>query len=168
MNFHIRNEQVSDIQSIFDLTELAFRNQEYSSHTEQFIVNALRETKHLTLSLVAESDHQIIGHIAFSPVQISDGTKNWYGLGPVSVIPESQSKGIGSKLILKGLEALKNLGATGCVLLGDPEYYVRFGFKPDPRLILEGVPAEYFQILSFNEDVPTGIVIYTDAFNATT
>ncbi|OJU86256.1 MAG: GNAT family N-acetyltransferase, partial [Acinetobacter sp. 39-4] len=136
-------------------------------HTEQFIVNALRESKQLTVSLVVETQGKVIGHIAFSPVSISDGTTNWYGLGPISVLPEYQGKGIGSKLMKEGLNRIKALNAKGCVLLGDPNYYGKFGFKADTRLILEGVPAEYFQILAFTDYVPSGYVIYSDAFNAT-
>lgn len=167
MNIQIRNEQNTDIQAIFDLTQKAFNDLEHSSHTEQFIVNALRESKQLTLSLVAEINNQVVGHIAFSPVRISDETTGWYGLGPVSVLTEFQGKGIGSKLIRSALEALKDLDALGCVLLGDPNYYGKFGFKADARLILEGVPAEYFQILPFTDDIPSGTVVYDDAFNAT-
>lgn len=167
MNIQIRDEQNTDIQAIFDLTKAAFSEVQYSSHTEQFIVNALREGHQLTLSLVAEINNQVVGNIAFSPVSISDGTTGWYGLGPVSVLPEFQGKGIGAKLILSGLEALKDLDALGCVLLGDPNYYGKFGFKADARLILEGVPAEYFQILPFTNHIPSGTVTYDDAFNAT-
>lgn len=167
MNFHIRNEQTSDIQAIFNLTEVAFKDQQYSSHTEQFIVNALRNSGQLTLSLVAEYNDEVIGHIAFSPVSISDGSTGWYGLGPVSVLPKYQGQGVGSKLINDGLAALKNLGAAGCVLLGEPEYYGRFGFRADSRLVLENVPAEYFQVLAFSETIPTGSVVYAEAFNAT-
>ena len=103
MNIQIRDEQDTDIQAIFDLTKAAFNDEEHSSHTEQFIVNALRATKQLTVSLVAETQGKIVGHIAFSPVSISDGTTDWYGLGPISVIPEYQRKGIGSELMKEGL-----------------------------------------------------------------
>ncbi|MCH7313368.1 bifunctional HD family hydrolase/GNAT family N-acetyltransferase [Acinetobacter sp. ANC 3882] len=167
MNILIRDENISDIQSIFTLTQAAFETVEHSSHTEQFIVNALRDSNQLTLSLVAIHNHKLVGHIAFSPVKISDGTTGWYGLGPVSVLPEYQSQGVGSKLIRTGIEALKDLDAVGCVLLGEPEYYDRFGFKADSRLRLADVPAEYFQVLPFTEHVPTGEVVYADAFHAT-
>jgi putative acetyltransferase len=167
MNISIRNEQPSDIPNIFKLTQAAFKDIEYSSHTEQFIVNALRDSQQLTVSLVAEYEGQIIGHIAFSPVSISDGTTNWYGLGPVSVQPEFQNQGVGSQLIHAGLDKLKTLEAAGCVLLGDPEYYARFGFKAKPELVLQGVPAEYLQTLSFTEKMPHGDVVYAEAFNAT-
>ena len=167
MNISIRNEQPSDVPNIFKLTQAAFKDIEYSSHTEQFIVNALRDSQQLTVSLVAEYEGQIVGHIAFSPVSISDGTTNWYGLGPVSVQPEFQNQGVGSQLIHTGLEKLKTLKVAGCVLLGDPEYYARFGFKAKPELVLQGVPAEYFQTLSFTEKMPLGDVVYAEAFNAT-
>ncbi|MHA3982280.1 GNAT family N-acetyltransferase [Acinetobacter venetianus] len=167
MNIQIRDEQNTDIQAIFDLTTAAFNDEEHSSHTEQFIVNALRAAKQLTVSLVAETQGKIVGHIAFSPVSISDGTTDWYGLGPISVLPEYQGKGIGSELMNEGLNRIKTLNAKGCVLLGDPNYYGKFGFKADTRLILEGVPAKYFQILAFTNYVPSGFVIYSDAFNAT-
>lgn len=167
MNISIRNEQPSDIPNIFELTQAAFKDIEYSSHTEQFIVNALRDSQQLTVSLVAEYEGQIVGHIAFSPVSISDGTTDWYGLGPVSVQPEFQNQGVGSQLIHTGLEKLKTLKAAGCVLLGDPEYYARFGFKAKPELVLQGVPAEYFQTLSFTEKISHGDVVYAEAFNAT-
>lgn len=167
MNISIRNEQPSDIPNIFKLTQAAFKDIEYSSHTEQFIVNALRDSQQLTVSLVAEYEGQFVGHIAFSPVSISDGTTDWYGLGPVSVQPEFQNQGVGSQLIHAGLDKLKTLEAAGCVLLGDPEYYARFGFKAKPELVLQGVPAEYFQTLSFTEKMPHGDVVYAEAFNAT-
>ncbi|WP_227519129.1 GNAT family N-acetyltransferase [Acinetobacter sp. WCHA29] len=152
---------------MFNLTEIAFKDQQYSSHTEQFIVNALRNSGQLTLSLVAEYNNKVIGHIAFSPVSISDQSTGWYGLGLVSVLPEYQGQGVGSKLINDGLAALKDLGAAGCVLLDEPEYYGRFGFKADPRLVLENVPAEYFQVLAFSETIPTDSIVYAEAFNAT-
>lgn len=167
MNIQIRDEKLADIPSIFNLTQQAFAGLEHSSHTEQFIVNALRNSGQLSLSLVALSNNRLIGHIAFSPVQISDGSKGWYGLGPVSVLPEYQGQGVGTQLIHAGLEALKDLDALGCVLLGDPAYYGKFGFKANTSVILSGVPAEYFQILPFTARIPKGEVFYADAFNAT-
>src|SRR5512136_2407212 len=94
----IRSETEADVNAITGVTIAAFKTLEISNHTEQFIVAALRAAKALTLSLVAEADGRVIGHIAFSPVSISDGTPNWYGLGPVSVLPEHQRKGIGKAL----------------------------------------------------------------------
>ena len=167
MNIRIRNEQNTDIQAIFDLTQSAFSQVEYSSHTEQFIVNALRENNQLTLSLIAEINNQVVGHIAFSPVSISDGATDWYGLGPISVAPEYQQRGVGTALMKQVIQQLQQLDAAGCVLLGDPHYYAKFGFKPHENLTLANVPAEYFQVLVFKQPVPQGEVKYHAAFEAT-
>jgi putative acetyltransferase len=162
----IRNEIDTDIEAITDVTITAFLNAEHTSHTEQFIVSALRNSNVLTISIVAELDDNIIGHVAVSPVSISNGSKNWYGLGPISVSPDYQSQGIGSLLMHSALDALREKSAAGCVLLGDPNFYCRFGFKPDPMLVLPGVPPEYFQAVSFTDQFPVGIVAYHEAFNA--
>jgi putative acetyltransferase len=103
--FFIRSEKDADIDAITTVTVAAFRTLEVSNQTEQFIIEALRAAKALTVSLVAESNDCVVGHIAFSPVTISDGTRNWYGLGPVSVLPEYQRQGIGKALIREGLSA---------------------------------------------------------------
>ena len=102
----IRNETHDDVCAITEVTIAAFKTLEISHHTEQFIIEALRAAKALTISLVAERDGRVIGHIAFSPVTMSDGTPDWYGLGPVSVLPEYQRKGIGKSLIREGLSRL--------------------------------------------------------------
>ena len=95
----IRNETASDIDAIAEVTIAAFKTLPISNHTEQFIINSLRVADVLTISLVAEIDRQVVGHIAFSPVTISDGSTGWYGLGPVSVLPEYQKQGMGKSLI---------------------------------------------------------------------
>jgi putative acetyltransferase len=136
-------------------------------NTEQFIINALRAANALTISLVAEIDGELVGHIAFSPVTFTDGSENWFGLGPVSVLPEYQKKGIGTKLVNEGLNLLKDSGAEGCVLVGDPKYYERFGFKSPNGLKHEGVPQENFLALSFCNRVPKGTVQFHCAFSAT-
>jgi putative acetyltransferase len=89
----IRSETEAKVSAITEVTVAAFRTLEISHHTEQFIIEALRAAKALTISLVAQVDGRVIGHIAFSPVTISDGTRNWFGLGPVSVLPEYQRQG---------------------------------------------------------------------------
>lgn len=166
MHMTIRNEQPQDIEAISRLTEAAFRNEEYSSHTEHFIVNALRRTGQLSISLVAAEHDEILGHVAISPVSISSGVTGWYGLGPISVRPDRQGKGIGSALMWAALQQLRQQGAAGCVVLGDPAYYGRFGFKAHPGLELPDVPPEYFQALSFTGELPVGVVKYAAAFDA--
>jgi putative acetyltransferase len=163
----IRNETDADLTAIAEVTVAAFKTLEISNHTEQFIVAALRAAKALTISLVAELDGRVIGHIAFSPVVISDGTRNWYGLGPVSVLPECQRQGIGKALIHEGLSRLKDMNAQGCCLVGHPDYYRKFGFKNMPELVLEGVPQEVFFAFSFDGHIPHGGVSFHEGFMAT-
>ena len=162
----LRQETVADVEAITEVTIAAFKNHQISNHTEQFIINALRDANALTISLVAEIDGRVFGHIAFSPVIISDGTKDWYGLGPVSVLPDYQKQGIGKSLINEGLSLLKHMGGKGCALVGDPNYYKRFGFKNYPELIHDGVPQEVFLALPFNEKVPQGTIVFHEGFLA--
>lgn len=163
----IRKEMESDLEAITEVTIAAFNTLPISNHTEQFIIKELRAAGVLTISLVAEIDDQIVGHIAFSPVTISDGSTGWYGLGPVSVLPEYHRRGIGKSLINIGLDLLKDLEAQGCVLVGDPNYYKKFGFQNYPDLIHEGVPQEVFIALPFSERIPKGIVVFHEGFLAT-
>ena len=125
----IRDETPGDAAVIGEVTLAAFRTLAISNQTEPFIISALREANALTVSLVAEAAGRVVGHIAFSPVTISEGTQNWYGLGPVSVLPEYQRQGIGKALIQEGLSRLKDLDAKGCCLVGHPQYYRKFGFE---------------------------------------
>jgi putative acetyltransferase len=162
----IRNETKADIEAISTVTISAFRTLAISGHTEQFIINALRDADALTISLVAEVDGQVVGHVAFSPVTISDGSPDWYGLGPVSVLPEYQKQGIGKSLINEGLAMLKARGGKGCVLVGDPGYYKRFGFRNIPALIYEGIPQEVFLALPFDNETPHGTVQFHQGFSA--
>ena len=166
MSIKIRREVPSDVAAVEVLTGAAFLKAQHTSHTEQFIIHALREAGQLSLSLIAEDGGAVVGHVAVSPVSISDGSDGWYGLGPISVAPGRQGQGIGSQLVEQTLVELRELGASGCVLLGDPGYYGRFGFKAVPALILPDVPPEYFQAISFRDAVPAGIVSYHEAFNA--
>lgn len=166
-NVIIRDERESDIKAISDVTKAAFDNHPISQHTEQFIIAALRASNALTISLVAEIDGKVVGHIAFSPITISDGSRNWYGLGPISVLPEYQKRGIGKALMHEGLSRLKALGAKGCVLVGDPEYYKRFGFKSLPELTHEGVPQEYVLTLPFGANKAQGVAVFHKSFSAT-
>lgn len=162
----IRNETASDIEAISEVTIAAFQTLPVSNHTEQHIIHALRDANALTISLVAEVGGQVVGHIAFSPVTITDGSQNWYGLGPISVLPEYQKQGIGKALVHEGLSLLKVMGGKGCALVGHPHYYERFGFRNDPDLIYQGIPQEYFLVLPFAKPVPQGTVVFHAGFSA--
>lgn len=162
----IRRETNHDIEAIAEVTAAAFQTLEISNHTEQFIIEALRAANALTVSLVAELDGRVIGHVAFSPVTISDSTPDWYGLGPVSVLPEYQRQGVGKALIREGLSRLKRLHARGCCLVGHPEYYKKFGFDHIPGLVHEGVPPEVFLALAFDRNPSRGTVTFHEGFKA--
>lgn len=162
----IRQEVPSDAAAIEAVTVAAFENAAHTRHTEQFIVRALRESGALSVSLVAEDDSEVIGHVAVSPVTISDGSTGWFGLGPISVSPERQGGGVGTRLMECALSELRALGAVGCVVLGRPAYYSRFGFMAEPSLVLPGVRAENFQAVSFDGSLPSGTVAYHRAFAA--
>jgi putative acetyltransferase len=165
-NILIRDEKDTDYEVISDVTRSAFETMEISNHTEQFIIEALRAAKALTISLVAEVNGRVVGHIAFSPVTVSDGTEDWYGLGPVSVHPDFQRKGIGKALIQEGLTRLRGLRAKGCCLVGHPEYYRQFGFENVDGLVYEGVPPEVFFALLIDGEMPEGNVMFHEGFKA--
>ena len=160
----IRPERPGDEPSIARLITDAFSSAEHSDGTEAAIVERLRQAGALSISLVTVDGGTIVGHAAFSPVTIDRRDAGWFGLGPVAVEPNCQGEGIGSKLIRQGLDQLRAGGARGCVVLGEPGYYGRFGFRADGRLIYPGPPAEYFQMLAFGPQVPSGTVAYHPAF----
>lgn len=162
----IRPEQPGDEPIIHRLTKAAFRDMPFSEGDEQHLIDALRRDGDLALSFVAENAERIVGHIAFSRVAISDGTADWYDLGPVSVWPDLHRQGIGSALIRHGIAELRARGAAGIVLLGSPDYYHRFGFRHEPQLQYPGPPPEYFQCLVLRGDLPEGEVTYAPAFRA--
>ena len=161
---NIRPETPGDYEAITQVTLAAFTSASYHP-TEHLIILALREAGALSLSLVADLDGRVVGHVAFSPVTINGEHIGWYGLGPISVQPELQKQGIGSQLIQVGLSNIHALGARGCVLLGTPTYYQRFGFTAYPGLIYEGAPApEHFMAIPFHDEIPQGSVEFHRAF----
>ena len=164
--FTIRPEIVHDRGAIARVTKAAFAHHPHGEHTEHFIIDALRDADALAISLVAATEVELVGHIAFSPVEISDGSQGWHGLGPVSVLPSHQKQGIGSALINEGLSLLAAMDAVGCVLLGEPDYYGRFGFTNRPTLVFEGVPQEYFLAFDIRPNRAHGKVVYHPAFSA--
>ena len=165
LDLQIRPETADDRQAIEAVTIAAFAATDYKPR-EHLIVNALRSSGQLTISLVAEVDHRVVGHAAASPVGISDGASGWFGLGPVSVVPDYQRRGIGSALVRQTLRALLGIGAAGCVVLGNPDYYGRFGFRARAELRLPDIPPKYFQALLLGGDWTRGVVTYHEAFTA--
>jgi putative acetyltransferase len=161
----IRQERPEDATTIRVVTDAAFKGKPYSHQTEARIIDALRAAGALTISLVEIENAEIVGHVAFSPVRINGAASDWYGLGPVSVRPDRQQRGIGQALIRDGLQRLQSTSAAGCVLLGDPAYYGRFGFESDPNLRYGDVPSRYFQRLTLNGSPPKGDVSFHPGFD---
>ena len=164
MKYTIRPESPAAAVAIRTLVASAFRDAPHSSGTEAGIVDALRRHGALSLSLVAECQGQTLGHIAFSPVLIDGMDVGWFGLAPFAVAPDYQGQGIGSRLVMCGLEILRSRGAAGCVVLGDPHYYRRFGFTALPHLCYAGAPPEYFMALPFAAAAVSDSVSYHPAF----
>lgn len=162
----IRPETPADEEAIEHVTRQAFRSHPHSHQTEQFIIRALRDADALTISLVAEDAGRIVGHVALSPVTVSDGAVGWYGLGPISVEPEQQRRGIGCALMQAGLAELRKIGANGCVLVGDPAFYSRFGFESNPALTVDGVPQAFCLSLALGAAMARGNVQFHPAFLA--
>jgi predicted N-acetyltransferase YhbS len=161
----VRPEREGDEQGIAWAITTAFATAEHSGGNEAEIVGRLREERELETSYVAATPAgEIVGHVAFSPVRIAGDECGWYGLGPLAVLPDWQRRGIGAALVEAGLERLRRIDAAGCVVLGDPAYYARFGFAHDPALSYPGPPPEYFQRLVLNGDPARGVVEYSPAF----
>ncbi len=166
MTMDIRAEQPADTAAIRAVTSAAFETAPHSGGNEADIVEALRTSGALTLSLVAVHREQVVGHVAFSPIEVAGTVEAWFGLGPVSVSPDFQRMGVGLGLIREGLSRLRAQGAGGCVVLGEPDYYGRFGFDSDPALRFLDEPSPYFQRLVFSGAPPEGLVRYHPAFYA--
>lgn len=163
----VRDECEEDAAAIRAVTLAAFAGMPHSEQTEAAIVDALRASGALAVSLVAVEDGAVVGHVAFSAVTI-DGTPapGWFGVGPLSVRPDRQRRGVGTALMRAGLARLRKAGAKGCVLVGDPGYYRRFGFRAASSLVYPDLPAEYFQVLELAAEAPRGTVAFHPAFAA--
>lgn len=161
----LRPERAGDETAIFAVTEAAFTGHPHSEGTEPYIVDALRADGDLLLSLVAEDADAIVGHVAFSPATLSDGSVGWWTLGPISVAPDRQGEGIGRALIEDGARRARDAGAKGIILLGDPALYARFGFVTDTPISLDGPLAPYLQVLAFGPDIPAATVCFAPAFS---
>ena len=162
----IRKETAADIEAVFEINRSAFPTEE-----EAQLVNRLRETASPLISLVAEGEQEIIGHILFTPVTLDSDTNLFLmGLAPVAVNPARQNKGIGSQLDRAGIEECRALGAAGLVVLFHPKYYSRFGFSPSANFGIkskyDGAP-EVFMVLELSAEVfagKAGVISYHSSF----
>jgi putative acetyltransferase len=162
----IRPEEPRDHQAIFDLTRRAFAPMPFAAGDEQELIGALRDGGALSLSLVAEQHHKVVGHVALSPVTHESGEAGWFGLGPISVEPALQRKGVGGKLISDAKAWMKARKATGCILVGDTNYYSRHGFVKAPAHAPENEPPQYFMVLLLDRVAPAGRFAFHPAFHA--
>ncbi|NBB84501.1 MAG: GNAT family N-acetyltransferase [Alphaproteobacteria bacterium] len=161
----LREERPGDADAIRAVVDAAFATAPHADGTEPAIVDRLRDQGGLTLSLVAvTADGTIVGHVAASPAAVGDAVSGWAGIGPVSVRPDRQSAGIGSALMRAALDRLKALGLDGAVLVGDPAFYGRFGFRAVPGLTVDGVPDGYVLAVAFDGRSPQGRIRFHPAF----
>lgn len=161
----IRTEQPADDAAIHELTFAAFEPMPFSSGTEAPIIRALRRSGDLTLSLVADEDGEIVGHVAFSPVTIDGVHAGWFGLGPISVRADRQRQGIGRALIARGLELLRQRDAAGVALIGNPDIYGRVGFESDGLLAYGDLDRRFVQRLVLSGPPPHGELKFAPAFD---
>jgi putative acetyltransferase len=164
MSWSIRPERPGDEPAIRRVTAAAFAGHPHSGGSEPRIVDGLRADGDLSLSLVAERAGEIVGHVAFSPARLSGGEPGWLTLGPISVLPGLHGQGAGRALIEAGLARLREDGACGAVVLGEPELYGRFGFVPGTALRIAGPLADYFQVLALAGEIPASTVEFASAF----
>jgi putative acetyltransferase len=166
MDILIRPEHADDHIAIHDITKRAFASMPFADGDEPELIGKLRNAGVLALSLVAEHDGTVVGQITLTPAFADDGSPGWFALGPIAVAPDRQSQGIGGQLIRAGTEWMRTQDAAGCVLVGNPAYYSRFGFVPFPALAPQGEPAEYFQILPLRVGEPNIVVGFHPLFHA--
>lgn len=169
-SFFLRAEIPADVDELTAMVSAAFASNPHSRQTEAQIVARLRESGHLFLSLVAQSGQPeapgaLVGQVIFTRVTIDGGACDWFGLGPLAVLPYRQGAGVGAELVRQGLGALQERGASGCVVLGEPAYYGRFGFRSTPALQLRGAPRGCFLVRPFARVVPIGAVHLHPAFD---
>jgi len=165
-NILIRPEELRDHGAIYDVTKAAFATMPYADGNEQDLINVLRNAGTLSLSLVAEQHGKVVGHVALSPVAHLSGVEGWFGLGPISVEPTLQRKGVGGMLIQEAKSWMNARKARGCILVGNTKYYSRHGFIPSAANAPENEPAEYFMVLPLDNTIPAGRFSFHPAFYA--
>ncbi len=161
-----RDQTAADFDAVHELVIAAFKTMPYAAGTEQFIMDTLWKTGAATVALVAEDGGAIVGQAAFSKTLVGGKEVGWHGCGPVSVLPERQKQGIGSTLMRAGLDRLRALGSKGCVLVGHPDYYRRFGFANTAEMFVPDAPPEVFMAVCLEGAMPKGEVKFDAAFGA--
>lgn len=174
MTFTTRQEISNDYQKVSEIIEEAFRNVEMSDHKEHFLVERLRNSDAFIaeLSIVAENENEIAGHILLTEIKIKNGSKAFdsLALAPLSVKPNFQKQGIGGKLIKEAHKKAKELGFTSIVLLGHEDYYPKFGYELTSKYGISlpfDVPEKNCMVIELSDkglEGVSGIVEYSKAF----
>ena len=162
----VRPERPADHAVIASVIKAAFTGMPYADGDEHELVDTLRREGALSVSLVAEVAGVVVGQITFSPATASDGSSDWFALGPLAVLPAHQRAGIGAALVHAGLRTIDELRANGCILTGNPAYYARFGFDLSPSNTPSGEPAEFFMVKLFRGRTPAGPIYFHPAFHS--
>ena len=169
MNTTIRKEEEKDHEQIYEVNKLAFQQENESN-----LIEKIRKSENFIpeLSIVAEINNRIVGHILFSKIKImGDSDYESLALAPVAVIPEFQKRGIGSELVKIGIDKAKELGFDSIIVLGHKEYYPKFGFQRASKWNIKcpfEVPDEIFMAIELTEKAlegKAGTVKYPDEFN---
>lgn len=174
MGIKILRETLDDYSVVESVIEKAFKDAEHTDHSEQFLVQRLRKSEEFIkeLSLVAVNEKEIVGYAMFTKMIIKNDNKEVesLALAPVAVLPEYQFKGIGSKLIERGLDIAKDLGFQSVIVLGHDKYYPRFGFEKASNYKIKApfeVPDSAFMALELEKnslESVSGVVEYSKAF----
>lgn len=169
IGYDIRHETINDYAGIKNVNDLAF-----GQPNEGLLIDKLRSNPAFIdrLSIIAEFEYRIVGHILFFPIKVHGESKDHdsLALAPVSVIPEFQNKGIGGQLIVKGLEIAKSIGFKSVIVLGHKDYYPRFGFVPASKWTIKApfdVPDDVYMAIELIKDGLkgiSGIVEYPNEF----
>ncbi len=169
----IRQENKNDYEKVYNLVKLAFENATHSDGDEQNLVTRLRESEAFIpeLSLVAEVEDEIVGHILFTKIKIGDSNTVGVALAPLAVKPQFQNRGIGGELIKEGHRIAKELGYGFSVVLGHDRYYPKFGYQPAKQYsIIAPFPVDdkNFMAVKLNDRIDSfhgGVVEYAKEFN---
>jgi len=164
MSWAIREERPGDEAAIRQMVLRAFAGHPYSDGDEADVIDRLRADGDLLLSLVAVEGDAVLGQITYSKAILSNGEDGWMVVGPVAVDPSRQGAGIGRALMDEGEARMRALGAKGITVLGDPQFYARFGYRQHTPITLEGELGEYLQVKSFGAPIPAASVSYASAF----
>lgn len=160
----LRVERPDDVATIQRITKQAFAQVPHASGSEDRIIDGLREAGVLLSWVAVIAENEVVGQVSLSPVRIGGSSEGWFGLGPIAVDPQYQRRGVGSRLVEGATSYLRSVGACGCILIGDPSWYRRFGFLPAPDMRFAEVSAPWLMVLPFVEDWPQGEVHYHPAF----